>query len=249
MIRLRRPGIPSALARRAAAATRKLWDAWRDGDDLPKAKRAVYANPEVKRALSGAQHGKCAFCETINPSSHGVVEHFRPKDGWRQNRGDALQKPQYFWLAYAWENLLFACDVCNDRAHKENLFPIANPEHRATPDSPDPAMEEPLLIDPYGPHDPEDHIGWNSDVPVAKDDSPCGRATIEVLGLDRDERRADLRRAHLANTEASLARLERLPVHDSFRADIRSTFSKLLCDDAPWAAMIRANLGARIRGL
>ena len=249
MIRLQRPAIPPALARKAPNATRKLWDAWRKGGEMPKANAAVYADPAVKRTLCAAQHDKCAFCETINPSSHEVVEHYRPKDGWRQSRGDALQKPQYFWLAYAWENLLFVCDVCNDRAHKENLFPLANPVFRATPDEPDTAGEDPLLINPYGPRDPEDHIDWNSDVPVVRNGSPRGRATIEVLGLDRDGMRADFRRAHLSETEVSLARLERLPKNDPLRVEMRSAFPKFLGDDAPWAAMIRANLGDRIRAL
>lgn len=248
MIRLQRPGIPPTLARRAGIATGKLWDVWRKGDPLPKAKPTVYADPSVKRALRAAQHDKCAFCETINPSSHEVVEHYRPKDGWRQERGDALQKPQYFWLAYAWENLLFVCDVCNDRAHKENLFPLANPECRATPDMPDTAGEEPLLINPYA-LDPEDHIDWSSDVPVVRNGSPRGRATIDVLGLDRDGRRADFRRDHLSKTEVSLARLELLPENDPLRVEMRSAFPEFLGDDAPWAAMIRANLGDRIRAL
>jgi uncharacterized protein (TIGR02646 family) len=148
MIRLTRPPRPIALGRRAARATQKLWDAWQAGEEL-KIQSSVYAHPDVKDALRDAQNDKCAYCETQNPTSHDVVEHYRPKNGWRQNRGDELTKPQYFWLSYDWENLLFACDQCNDSGHKQNLFPLANPADRATPQQPDTSVEVPMLLRAY----------------------------------------------------------------------------------------------------
>src|SRR5207248_925191 len=123
---------------------------------------------------------------------------------------DPLRKPEYFWLSYEWENLLFACDVCNDRGHKENLFPLADPSRRAMADSPNIDSEESLLINPYGPLDPEEHIAWDRDVPKKRDQSGYGQATIDALGLDRDDRRSDFRRAHLQGVEKALSRLEKL---------------------------------------
>lgn len=248
MIRLQRPLRPQKLRRAAHAATEKLWAAWRAGGPLI-ANRTIYADPGVKTALRTAQHDKCAFCETTNPSAHGVVEHYRPKDGWRQKRRDPLQKPEYFWLAYDWENLLFACDVCNDRSHKENLFPLADPAKRATAALPDIAVETPLLVNPYGPLDPEEHINWDSDVPKPRNGSPYGKETIGVLGLDRDGRRADFRRAHLQGLEKQLQRVENLKPDNPDRPGLVTDFRRVLNDEAPWAAMIRANFGVRIRAL
>ena len=188
-------------------------------------------------------------CETQNPSSHDVVEHYRPWDGWRQKRGDKLQKPQYFWLAYDWDNLLFACDVCNDQGHKGNLFPLPDPARRATAQHPDLAVEEPLLINPYGPLDPEEHITWDRDVPKMRNASPYGKATIEMLRLDRDDNRADFRREYLRRVEKGLARAEKLAPDDPDLPEVKGDLLEFLDAKRPWTAMIHANLGARIQAL
>jgi uncharacterized protein (TIGR02646 family) len=248
MIKLTRHPIPRSLKRRASAATQALWDSWHAGV-APIAKLGIYNDPEVKRTLREAQHNKCAYCETPNPSSHGVVEHFRPRDGWRQKRRDPITKPEYFWLAYDWENLLFACDICNDRSHKENLFPLANPTRRATPSNPDIAAEIPLLINPYGPADPEAHITWDRDVPKKSVASSLGEVTSEVLGLDRDDLRADYRRAHFNRLEKHVERVEKLAPGSPERVELAADCLEFLGDDKPWAAMVRANLSARIRAL
>ena len=79
-----------------------------------------------------AQHGKCFLCESkITHISFGDVEHFRPKGGSRQTTDEkAMKVPGYFWLAYAWQNLFLACQLCNQR-YKKNLFPLENPDERA----------------------------------------------------------------------------------------------------------------------
>jgi hypothetical protein len=76
--------------------------------------RAVYGHTDVKAALRLAQHDKCGFCESkISHIAFGDVEHFRPKSAIRNAPGEALVSPGYFWLAYDWGNLLFACECCN----------------------------------------------------------------------------------------------------------------------------------------
>lgn len=60
------------------------------------------------RADSGK---KCAYCEaSTSVVAHGDVEHFRPK---------AL----YWWLAYDFDNYLFACQICN-QIYKSDNFPV-----------------------------------------------------------------------------------------------------------------------------
>src|SRR5262249_38482026 len=55
--------------------------------------------------------GKCAYCESpTDVVAHGDVEHFRPKK-------------TYWWLAYCFDNHLFACQVCN-QSYKSDNFPI-----------------------------------------------------------------------------------------------------------------------------
>ena len=247
MIRLSRSKIPPVLASKQADATQKLWDAWKAGKKI-EADKGIYAHPDVKNALRAAQHDKCAYCETRNPTSHDVVEHYRPKNGWRQERGHALTKPQYFWLSYKWENLLFACDLCNDAGHKQNLFPLADPGCRATPEKPDISKEEPLLLDPYT-DEPGDHIEWSSDIPRPVKGSRKGRKTIDACGLDKDGPLMDARRAHLQILEAVIPLCERLPGDDPGRTPALQVIVRSIDDSAPWAAMVRANLGVRIKAL
>jgi len=194
------------------------------------------------------QHEKCAYCETLNPTSHDVVEHFRPKNGWRHQRGDALQSPEYFWLAYEWENLLFACDRCNDGGHKQNVFPLRNPTARATANAPDTRHEQPLLLNPYGGEDPEQHIEWNRDVPRSRNGSEMGRASIETFGLAEDSLLLRQRRKHLERTEMMIALAEAAPVGPA-RGAMRQVFLEYIGPTGPWSAMMRANLEARILAL
>jgi len=248
MIRLSFSAIPSGHANRASVGTQKLWDEWKNSGFIPKANPAIYAHPDVKKALRKAQHNKCAYCETINPTSHDVVEHFRPKNGWQQERGDKLGKPAYFWLSYDWENLLFACDRCNDAAHKANLFPLSNPRQRADAISPDVRREKPLLINPYNT-DPNRHIEWNKDIPRLRGKSRRGKTSIEVFGLDHDDLLGDQRRAYFKEIEDLIELVESYSPHNAVRQAVTQRLTMCLEDAAPWAAMIRSNFSKRIRNL
>lgn len=65
-----------------------------------------------KKQLKAESCGKCAYCEApTTVVAHGDVEHFRPKK-------------IYWWLAYCYENHLFACQICN-QIYKSDKFPIA----------------------------------------------------------------------------------------------------------------------------
>ncbi len=248
MIRLTRPAIPAGHAVRAFNGTKKLWEEWNATGITPKAKSSIYAHPSVKKTLRNAQHNKCAYCETLNTTSHDVVEHFRPKNGWQQKRGDTLNKPAYFWLSYEWENLLFACDVCNDAAHKGNLFPLANPSQRADATNPDVVDEKPLLINPYTV-DPNRYIEWNRDIPRPRNKSRMGRKSIEVFGLDQDGLLMDQRRLYLIKVRDILDAAKAMPSDKSERRALVTLLRDCLKNSAPWAAMIRANFKDRIEAL
>ncbi len=77
---------------------------------------------KIKKTLVESQYGKCAFCEqNVLNVSHCDVEDFRTKGGYNQSLKRQLQRPDYYWLAYNWDNLLFTCASCNQR-FKKNYY-------------------------------------------------------------------------------------------------------------------------------
>ena len=68
----------------------------------------------AKGALKKESGGKCAYCEASTETvAHGDVEHFRPKS-------------IYWWLAFCYDNYLFACQLCNQTFKGDN-FPVSGP--------------------------------------------------------------------------------------------------------------------------
>ena len=153
----------------------------------------IYGDPTVKAALISAQYGKCCFCERII-REEGEIEHFRPKGGVQQSKSGRLKKPGYYWLAYDWDNLLWACSTCNQR-YKQALFPLINPVRRAANHHQDVLHEVPLLIHP-AQTDPVPYVGFRQEIAYAKNGNRCGKVSIEVLGLNRANL-IEARRDHL----------------------------------------------------
>lgn len=157
-------------ARAAAAA------GWKGSDGRPF-KFARY--DAGKQTLFTDQHQKCAYCEKREEQAkHRDVEHYRPK-------------VEYWWLAWTWENLLFACFACN-RDYKKRQFPLSNGAHRLVAEAPPPGQEQPLLLDPFDPtSDPRRHIEFRRERRSGKERwipyglSPAGDETIRVCGLSR----------------------------------------------------------------
>lgn len=130
------------------------------------------------------QHDKCCFCEAqISHTSHGDVEHFRPKGGYQQSEDEPLQRPGYYWLAYDFSNLFFACQKCNE-VYKRNYFPLADTSKRATSHNEDYRQEDSLILH-LEFDDTEEHITFDKEVVKPKNDSAKGRETIRRTGLDR----------------------------------------------------------------
>ena len=205
---------------------------------------ALYGHITVKRALVRMQHGKCAFCE-FKVGMDGDVEHFRPKAGFSQSKGRRVEGAGYYWLAYEWNNLLLACSSCNQR-FKRSLFPLVDASKRARSHHDDVGREEPMFIDPVST-DPEEHISFRQEIAFPVNGSRAGRATIDALGLNREnvnERRRDrldelqtLRRLIDINPkgDAELAKLI---------ADARVKLTEATTDAAPHTAMARAAVRA-----
>jgi hypothetical protein len=132
----------------------------------------------AKKHLKAESGGKCGYCEgKADHVAHGDVEHFRPKS-------------VYWWLAYCFDNYVYACQICN-QTYKSANFPhdgamLAEPAPaaNATPAeldalagtmTPDPldaaglaayhaacAAERARLPDPYVV-DPEPLFSWRPD--------------------------------------------------------------------------------------
>jgi uncharacterized protein (TIGR02646 family) len=137
------------------------------------ARMAVYQS--VKMDLVLMQHHKCCYCDRRVIPVHNDVEHYRPF-------------ARYWWLAWTWENLLFACRACNGKGGKHDQFPLAVGDTALVFPQQPPGSEHPLLVDPTV-DDPRDHVRFaklptGRWAPIGLTDR--GRKTIAVLGLGRD---------------------------------------------------------------
>lgn len=207
MIRLERPELPSThkLLTDGPVAVNSMIALWQaDPQFTVEINEKLYKScqPELKKM----HHGKCCFCETnIDAGSYGDVEHFRPK---KKVTGDASHRG-YWWLAYSWENLLWSCKRCNT-SHKRNHFPLEDIKKRAYSPNDKLNDEQPTLIDPSC-EDPAQHIRFRAELAVGE--TPRGRETIRILGLNRDEPDPEL-------GEALLERRRRL--YESVRTTYRT---------------------------
>ena len=155
---------------------------------------SLYKAPDVKEKLENLYHSKCAYCEQEIEEYH--VEHYRPKRGlhtkdtkkYRQHNG-------YPWLSLSWDNLMLACDKCNEK--KGNKFDILGDEipikdipqndsewqdiHNLS--AKHDATEVPLLLNPERCN-PDHHLDFNRDGSIISL-SDRGKYTIETCDLNR----------------------------------------------------------------
>ncbi len=248
MIRIQRPAtVPSVLATEGSARRAEHEgefdsdpSSYQSGAKRFVFDRSVYGDATVKGALIGMQYSKCAFCEAkpLHVSS-GDVEHLRPKAESRQQATAPVSRPGYYWLAYEWENLLFACERCN-RRHKKSEFPLRNPSLRALNHHMAITDETPLFVDPSR-EDPQQHISFRDHVPVPANHSDRGRITIAALGLSRPELNRD-REEHLERLRL-LEKMTQVPnLPESMRAEARDLLRRATQSDAEYALMCQTAL-------
>lgn len=207
----------------------------------------VYGNTNWKKQLLEDQHNKCCFCESyILHVSPGDVEHFRPKGGYKQSRSEPMKKPGYYWLAYKWDNLLIACESCN-RSKKGNLFPLLNPDKRATKKSDYMEDEKPLLINPWN-ENPENFVEFNLEVPIGIDSEERGDKTIKLLKLDENEHLATMRRDKLSSIETLIKLIEMSDGYESVTKEF-ALLVKSLDNSSAYSGMVRSNFKDKITEL
>jgi uncharacterized protein (TIGR02646 family) len=177
--------VPKVLTTKGAEATTKDMDVYAvDPNHEFQFDPQIYRDKTVKDILKRLQKNTCCFCEAkVTQVAYGAVEHFRPKGGFQKAKGEPLQKPGYFWLAYDWDNLLFTCQICNS-SYKKNLFPLVDETQRAHNQAFSIMHEKPVIINP-SMEDPSLHISFHKEIPYGK--TYRGKETIQLLGLDRNE--------------------------------------------------------------
>ncbi len=135
-----------------------------------------YKIADIKEALSAIYNKKCAFCEQRVEQWH--VEHYRPKS-------------IYYWLAFSWDNLLFACPTCNQ--YKRDNFRITGIPAIYDPDHLDKintisttydAVEKPDLINPER-EDPESLLNFREDGFIDSSDCRCKYTISTCCKIDR----------------------------------------------------------------
>jgi uncharacterized protein (TIGR02646 family) len=256
VIRIERPNVGAAAAARAElaaieavelarvrplAAARAAAGGRLRSDDFGKRYN------EVKRALAAAQFGKCCYCEKTIEASQNDAEHFRPKS--RARRGHDFPDDGYWWLAWHWDNLMFACANCN-RDGKGDQFPL-DPASTclAVGDLP-PGGERPVLIDPLR-DSPIEHIQFRPGparvgsrpepgrwAPMARNGSPRGQETIRRLKLDRPELLDQYKRHVIKEVIPELKKLREAEADDrTFAYQWRSTLRALLSPGEPFKAL------------
>lgn len=202
----------------------------------------IYGHEDVKTALRELQHGICCYCESFYAdTTYGDVEHYRPKGFYQQHKGDKQNRPGYYWLAYKWDNLMYACEKCN-RTYKKNYFPLKDPNKRFDKDLRNISQEEPLLINPYEEKNPERHLTFIKNRIFSLTDE--GNASIEYYGLDREELNES--RLQLYNLIHALAELLQIvkgseheqPIMDKLKQTIQDSLSS-----GRYTLMIKCNFG------
>ena len=191
MLRLTRSDdAPDVLMRDSArrrAAERTIASMVESGE-LPSSRdfAALWREPAVRNALWNMQKGRCCYCESLRePKRESDIEHFRPKT---EITEECPSRPGYWWLAYEWSNLFFACKICNEE-YKRTHFPIRGT--RATGPGDELGAEDATLLNPSC-DDLDDAIDFDWDT-LEKNvfifgvggDAERVRTTVKIIGLNR----------------------------------------------------------------
>jgi hypothetical protein len=175
--------------------------------------KCAYCEIKLPRTSFDAEHYRPKSEVTVRDPVTKKLVPVETKDG----SGTVTKHPGYFWLAYDRRNLLPSCEACNRRRGKLTQFPVAQAsghvflhkleESEVQQLSPPPIasrrwpgwyylapesldeFESPLLLHPLR-DDPAKALRfgeWGYVTPV--DQSPVGKASIEVYDLEAEDLR------------------------------------------------------------
>lgn len=202
----------------------------------PSKHSSIYQSDIVKNQLLTIYNKKCAFCNQIPKGSVLQVEHFRPKNGIKEEVHTG-----YYWLGYEWTNLLLACGNCN--SSKSTFFPLIkggirlnSPIYNNTKFdlsqnlcfSSSLKRENHVLINPEIDN-PEEHFEY---LPSGKiyHLTERGKLSIEIYDLNRDELYVDGRKKILDSIiEQMLVKLNRYSLgHRNFKTTVEDIIDIIL---------------------
>lgn len=251
MIRIRRAVEPGALRKARAEHLPQVRKRVEDSADDLKFGRSYRVAAEP---LWRAQGRKCCYCECPLPRpSYNDVEHFRPKT--RAIRSPGMPTDGYWWLAWTWENLLFACSFCN-RTGKNDRFPLEQGSPILVPEQAPPGDERPLLIDPSLAQDcdPLEEIAFVPERvkiesrwvtrwrPMGRTGgSGRGQVTIDTFHLDDDYLIDEYERHLRQNLSPRIESFMNGPIAEADREKISRQWQRLVCSflrvDSPFAGL------------
>ena len=197
----------------------------------------IYGSPQVREVLKRLQHNKCCYCES--ETSPGRIDHFRPKGRVRQHKAGDKIYPGYYWLAYRWDNLVFACEDCNRM--KSDYFPLKDPEQRARNHLEPLNRESPLLLNPYVDTDSGEHITFFGS--ACQPRTERGRVTVTLLKLNRPILQEQRQRT-LSILECLCAVVRDPNTCETLSHNVRCTVDSFARCEAPYSAMARVYLSA-----
>lgn len=182
------------------------------------------------------QYHKCCYCEHRIMKAFHDVEHYRPKARVDRRPGCGLTHG-YWWLAFSWDNLLYACPGCN-RSGKNDRFPMEHGAVSLEAESFPPGGELPLLIDPASGVNPVEHVEFvqQSVGPTGspkywwarpRNGSRFGNMTIDVCDLNRSELR-EIRNDHFEMIVAPQVKALNDALAKSSRAAVNRALARAL---------------------
>lgn len=199
----------------------------------------LYKDASFIKILRDSQKNKCCYCQ--NDLDPGEVEHFRPKGYYQQKRYGKVYHPGYYWLAYEWSNLLFACGGCNG-SFKGNIFPLYNQGARAKNHNDNYLLERPVLLNPLF-DEPSTYIYFKKEKIKHKGPLKRGYRTIEILGLDRSA--LNNQRREYLNDLLSIKQSLSMSKGSSKEAQARSLWAKKISEKkrkhSRFSAMVNDN--------
>ena len=158
MINLKKLDKPQILVDHAKEWTDEYLGYIARGEAVPDNVKYRYRHKDIKKQLIKETHGKCAYCESdVLHISPGDVEHILPKN-----------KDAHPELYVEWDNLTFACEVCN-REYKKDYNDDSDP-----------------LLNPYKDDVDSELVGLGPLI-CPRSGSRKGQLTIDIIGLNRAE--------------------------------------------------------------
>lgn len=198
---------------------------------------AGYNDDKVKEALKKL-YKNCAYCEcNVDEGSVLEVEHYRPKKAIDED----ITHRGYYWLAWEWSNLVYACSNCNGAGGKGNQFPILGTRCTEEPkqnneldyaqfdaNSTTLLNEQPLLLHPEIDN-PAEHFVFRSYGKIIGI-TQRGRETIRICNLNRSpliEARKELLDVLRAFLEIAIYAYELSPDENFAKKNLKKGFDAI----------------------